>query len=250
MAKDEFFSFGDEDVDTAADPWDPGSEGAAATLVLDEPGHQGAEPPPLESGTERVDEEVQRSRGDSGWDSSEKREPSSLRVRLVVALAVAVAAVGALRIIVPSLNGDGTGPAPSVSASQSSSSPAREKPSERPNLAVPSDRGKTNRGQHGADDQRARRSRAEARRKRKRRRDRSSGRNARSSGSRESTSSKHGSNSSVHQSPAPPSLSAPVPEEAVTPSAPPPVEPSTTPPPPAGSPPGLQDGAHSSEFGL
>jgi len=247
MAKDEFFSFGDEDVDTAADPW--GSEGAAATLVLDEPDHQGAGSPPLESGSERVDEEVQRSRGDSGWDSSEKREPSSLRVRLVVALAVAITAIGAFRIIVPSFSTNGTGPAQSVSTSHSSSGSVPEWRNESPSLAAPSNRARPNGGQRGADDQRARRSRAEARRKRKRRRDRPTGRKAGPSGSRESASKKRGSSSPVHQSP-PPSVPATTPEEAVVPSPAPPVEPSTTPPPPSGSSPKLQDGAQSSEFGL
>lgn len=250
MAKDEFFSFGDEDVEntTANNPWSTGSDGATATLAFDQPGHQGAVTPPLGGGAERVDEEVQHSRGDSGWDSSEKREPSSLRVRVVVAVVLLVTGVTALRIIAPSFGTDGARQAPSVSASQSSSGAVREEQRDHlPSLAVPADSGRPNHRERSADDQRARRSRTEARRKRKRRRDRSSGRKTTPSGSRESTGSKRGSHPPVHQSTPPPIT--PATEEATSAPAPP-VEPTVPPPPRADSTPELRDGAHSSEFGL
>ncbi len=100
MAKGEFFSFGDEDVESAfAEPWEE-SGGSAAVAVAD----PGLETETFDQSTARAGKGTLRSRGDSRPRSSENRESPSVRVYAVVVIALLVAAVVAFKTVAGTLS--------------------------------------------------------------------------------------------------------------------------------------------------
>lgn len=105
MAKDDFFTFGDEDLEDTGALWKSSGEldGAGSLAVADAA-------PPYEDDRRlgRVAKGAQRSRGGSGTRSSENREPPSLRVQTVVALSVVVAGAVFLKVVLGAISGGGS----------------------------------------------------------------------------------------------------------------------------------------------
>lgn len=101
MARDEYFSFGEEEL--AEEGEDVGLEGRSPAAVIDPPAEGG----PSASGPAGAEMRAGATRGDSDLDSSERARPSSGLPRLLVVLALALVTVLVGHVVVSSLGGSG-----------------------------------------------------------------------------------------------------------------------------------------------
>jgi hypothetical protein len=235
MARDEYFSFGDEDLGAAFEGVDLEADlhlgRGAATALADPPAGEFDESDEPATAAERV----QRSRGDSERASSEKRGPSPRRTQLI-ALAVLVAlTLVVVRVASAALDG---GPAPSRQ-DVSVGSPAESSDAAGSGSVAASEQLRASR-ERAAERQQVRQRRAKTRRRARRTRERRAAQHER-------RAAKEQRDLEARESGSP---------QASTEYIPPPVEaaPEAAPKPEASPPPsgegGLQDGASSPEFGL
>jgi hypothetical protein len=101
MAKDEYFSFGDEELHGAPDDFFLREESGALALV-DPP----EDPLAAEEGSLAAEKRAARPRGDSANGSSEKRRPSTRRAHLAVAVALVLVGFLCVWVVVSALGGD------------------------------------------------------------------------------------------------------------------------------------------------
>jgi len=226
---DEYFTFGDEDLDGAAEA--NGSFAPTVALV-----DRIEDPSALEDEHPSTAERAARPRGDSRSGSSERRGPSVRRTRLLVGGAVAILAVLVVRVASSAFDGAGA------------ADPGRDMVSESRNVAepiTPSPPGALSAEElrasreRAAERQRVRRQRAKTRRRARRRRERRVAQ-------RERRAEKQATSREAN------AASQPEPTEYIppTPEAAPETAPAPEPSPPPSDEGGLQDGASSPEFGL
>ena len=239
MARDDFFSFGDEDLGAAPDgpdlqdAFNPGRDTAIA--LADPPAGRFDASDEHASAAERA----QRSRGDSERASSEKRGSSPRRTQLLAVAALVALALVVVRVATAVVDGEPTVPRDvSVgSATEKSVSPGS-------GSVVPSARLRASR-QRAAEQQQARQRRAKTRRRARRSRERRvAQRERRAAKEQRELEAKEASSGQTSTEYLPPPVEA-APEAAPAPEATSSPEPS--PPRENG---GLQDGAGSPEFGL
>ena len=235
MARDEFFSFGDEDLGATPD-------GA----VLEDDLHSGREPataladPPVGefSGDDELAsaaERAQRSRGDSERASSEKRGSSSRRTQILTVVALAALALVVVRVAIAVVDSEPAVPRENVSAGSATENSV----SDGRGSAVPSEQLRASR-ERAAERQQARQRRAKTRRRARRSRERRAAqRERRAAKERRELEAKEVSGGQTSVEYVPPPVEA-APEAAPSPEAG---------PPPSGDA-GLEDGASSPEFGL
>jgi hypothetical protein len=247
MAQDDYFSFGDEELDTELDFIDlrEGSPDQAVALV---------EPPAVDEGGAdeywfgSSAERAARPRGDSKNGSSERRLPSSRWTRTVAALALGLLALFLIRTGISTLGG-GEPATQSASANRSTSTSTRVA---RPATPAPADLNARRQAesarasrQSAAEGQRVRQHRAQTRRRARRRRQRIAGERQRHAKVRRAqTASQEEASAAPADGPA--TDYAPPTHEP----APPPSSPVPEPAPEPSSQPHIQNGANSPEFGL
>jgi len=236
MAQDDYFSFGDEDLESELELADLREDFPDQALALAEP----PEPAPIgEDGFESAAKRAARPRGDSENGSSERRLPSSRRTRVFAVLALGLLALFLVRIGVSALAGGEP-----TDRSQASSPEARPAA---PSTAVFETRRRAAAlrasRERAAERQRARQHRAQTRRRARRRRQRAA--------IERHQSAKHRREREAAQEEAA-TAEAPAPEYA-PPTYEPASPPSTPAPEPAPAPPSeghIHSGATSPEFGL
>ena len=244
MAKDDYFSFGDEDLESAFDAASQGEDefsGPTALAVADPP----EEPLVEEEGFPTAAKRAARPRGDSESGSSERRGPSSRRSHLAFTVALVLAALVIVRVGISAVadGGGASAPQPNIARQSERSAEAPVGPSARERT----DQLRASRGR-AAERQQVRQHREKTRRRARRRRERRSAeRHHRAEERREERATQEASSGSS-ESPAPAYIPPPAPEPDPSTSAPAP-EASPSPPPPRGEA-SMRDGSSSPEFGL
>jgi hypothetical protein len=233
MAKGEFFSFGDEDLERArGEHWteiDAPQRSTVGDVADPTPNDPVSAPDP---DAPHPGERARRSRGDSETGSSAKREPSPLRVQSAVVLALALGAALAVGILLAATAGDQPAVAPPSTVSGAASRVVRQ----RAPLAEGAQARRAQLKREGAvEPQRARRREAPSRRRARRRR-------------RGRLGEAHGRRAAAGPPPAPSPAPAYLTQgsEAMAP-------PASVPEPPPQPSPGeghLRDGSNAPEFGL
>jgi hypothetical protein len=235
MAKDEYFSFGDEDLGgefDAADPVEGHLSGSAAVALADPPeeevlGGVGD----ISSAAERA----ARPRGDSERASSERLGPAPRRTHLLVAAALVILALVVVRVTITALDGAGTAAPRQDVAAGSQSAPEAIAHSAPQSSAAEQLRASRERA---AERQQVRQRRAKTRRRARRSRERRAAqRERRAEKQREQAAAQEVGGAAE---PNPSEYIPPAPEAA----------PEAEPSPPPSDETGMQDGASSPEFGL
>ena len=228
MKQDDYFSFGDEELDLA----DPERELPDQALALAEPPDAARDGDGLLGPAAK---RAARSRGDSEQGSSERRRPSSRQARGLAAIALGLLALLFVRIALSALGGaDPAAQNPAGTSTRHAAPSTADLEARRRAEAARASR------ERAAERQRARQHRARTRRRARRRRRVAEGRRR----AKERRSEKQAREEAAVEAPAP---------EYVPPayeSSPPPSAPA---PEPAPEPPGeghLHDGSSSPEFGL
>lgn len=247
MAQDDYFSFGDEELDAELDLTDLRGDSPDQAVVLVEPPFAdefGADEDWFGSSAKRA----ARPRGDSKIGSSERRLPSSRRTRTVAALALGLLALFLVRTAISTLGG-GEPAAQSASASASKSTSTRMARSAAP-AAADLDARRRAEGirasrERAAEGQRIRQHRAQTRRRARRRRQRiAAERQQHAKVRRAQADSREEASAAPAEGPAtdyvPPTYEP----------APPPSSPAPEPAPEPPSQPRIRNGANSPEFGL
>lgn len=243
MAKDDYFSFGDEDLESAFDAASPGEDefsGPTALALADPP-----EPLVTEESSPTAAKRATRPRGDSESGSSERRGPSSRRSHLAVTVTLVLAALVIVRIGISAVAGGGGASAPQPTIARQAERSAEAQ------VAPPApERAEQLRAsrQRAAERQQVRQRRAKTRRRARRSRQRRSEERSHRAGEKREEKAAQEASSDSSESPAPAYLPPPAAEPAPPTSAPAP-EASEPPPPPRGEG-GLHDGSSSPEFGL
>lgn len=237
MAPDDYFSFGDEDLEGELDFSDLEGDSTDLALALVE---RPVEDSAGEDGFGSAAERAARPRGDSENGSSERRLPSSRRTRLFVVLALGVLALLVVRVAISALDGG-----PSRGQSHGAASEPRSTAQLPANLSAqrPAEAIRASR-ERAAERQRVRQHRAQTRRRARRRRERAAA-------ERHQRAKEHRAQEAEQAVPAP------APEMPAPEYVPPPYEPAPSassperealPSPP--SEPHIQNGSSSPEFGL
>jgi hypothetical protein len=238
MAQDDYFSFGDEELEAELNLTDLGPDPGGNPVALVEPPDGAEEFGADEDWFGSPTEGVERPRGDSKG-SLERRLPSSWRTRVLGGLALCLLILFLCRTVISTLGGD----EPAVQNSAPTTSRSA------PPSAVDLDAGRRAEAirasrQRAVESQRARQHRALTRRRARRRRQRKAA-------ERHQRANVHRSQAEAQEEP---SDTVEVPAPVYTPPTYEPAPPPSSPPPePAPEPPGephIQNGAKSSEFGL
>jgi hypothetical protein len=237
MAQDEYFSFGDEDLDGELDFSDFEEDSSDLALAVAE---RPQETFAGESGFESAAKRAARPRGDSEKGSSERRLPSSRRTRLFVALTLGVLGLLFARVAISALDGGTSGgqehriatevrPAAPSSANRSAQ-----------------ERAEAIRANHerAAERQRVRQHRAQTRRHARRRRERAAAERRQHAKERQAQEAEQEAAAPAPEASAPEYV--PPPYEPAPPASSP--EPEAPPAPPSGD--HIHNGSSSQEFGL
>lgn len=233
MAQDDYFSFGDEDFESELDLADLQEGFPDQALALAEP----PESAPIgEEGFESAAKRAARPRGDSEKGSSERRLPSSRRIRVLAALALGLLALFLVRIGVSALAGGE--PSDRSQASAAEARPAAPSAAvleaRRRAAAIRASR------ERAAERQRTRQHRAQTRRRARRRRQRAAAERHQHAKQRREREAAQEEAAAAAEAPAPEYV-------------PPTYEPAPPPSTPAPAPPSeghIHNGASSPEFGL
>lgn len=235
MARDEYFTFGDEDLGAAPgshdldDDFHPGRDSAIA--LADPPAGGRGESNERTSAAKRV----QRSRGDSEGASSEKRGPSSGRRHLIAVVALVSLVLVVVRVAIAVVDGEPAAPRQDVSVG----SATEKSGSAGSGSVVPSGQLRASR-ERAVERQQVRQRRAKTRRRARRGRERREVR-------RERRAARERRDLEAQEASSPPASTEYIPPltEGAPEAAP---EPETGPSPSGEG--GLQDGSSSPEFGL